>query len=126
MTNHSASGDSWDDLKDAIVGLGERSVRKSYYPELRTKIRDLDEQRIFFRSTLNSIPDGVVVMDADGVIKQANPALCTMFGYTPEELVGQPQTILPPTGVDVFCGKTGPLFLGKPWKTRFMIMKENC
>ncbi|MBM9614583.1 response regulator [Desulfobulbus rhabdoformis] len=94
MTNHSASGDSWDDLKDAIVGLGERSVRKSYYPELRTKIRDLDEQRIFFRSTLNSIPDGVVVMDADGVIKQANPALCTMFGYTPEELVGQPQTIL--------------------------------
>nr|WP_320010029.1 ATP-binding protein [uncultured Desulfobulbus sp.] len=94
MANHSGSGDSWDDLKDAIVGLGERSVRKSYYPELRTKIRDLDEQRIFFRSTLNSIPDGVVVMDADGVIKQANPALCTMFDYMPEELIGQPQIML--------------------------------
>jgi PAS domain S-box-containing protein len=94
MTDHSDSRENWDELKDAIVGLGERSIRKSYYPELRAKIRDLDEQRIFFRSTLYSIPDGVVVMDATGHIKQANPALCRMFGYTPEELVGQPPAIL--------------------------------
>ncbi|MGD9949134.1 MAG: ATP-binding protein [Desulfobulbus sp.] len=94
MTNHSGSGDNWDELKDAIVGLGERSIRKSYYPELRARVHDLDEQRIFFLSTLNSIPDGVVVMNAFGEIKQANPALCQMFGYVQEDLIGQKQTIL--------------------------------
>lgn len=94
MTNHSGGGENWDELKDAIAGLGERSIRKSYYPELRAKIRDLDEQRIFFRSTLHSIPDGVVVMDGSGLIKQANPALCQMFGYEAEELIGRPPTLL--------------------------------
>lgn len=126
MTNHSGGGENWDELKDAIVGLGERSIRKSYYPELRAKIRDLDEQRIFFRSTLNSIPDGVVVMDGTGLIKQANPALCCMFGYEIEELIGQPQTMLyhgegalfrhedfPTAWSRHFVRKDGSLFLGE-------------
>ncbi len=116
MTNHSGSGDNWDELKDAIVGLGERSIRKSYYPELRAKIRDLDEQRIFFLSTLNSIPDGVVVMDASGEIKQANPALCRMFGYAQEELVGQPQTMLYEKDGEKFRHDDFPT----AWSRRFM------
>ena len=126
MTNHSGSGDNWDDLKDAIVGLGERSIRKSYYPELREKIRDLDEQRSFFLSTLNSLPDGMVVMNASGEIKQANPALCQMFGYVQEELIGQQQTILyehngekfrhddfPTAWSRRFVRKDGTIFLGE-------------
>ena len=126
MTNHSGSEDNWDELKDAIVGLGERSIRKSYYPELRAKIRDLDEQRIFFLSTLNSIPDGVVVMDASGVIRQANPALCQMFGYELADLIGQPQAMLyensgekyrheefPTVWSRNFVRKDGSVFLGE-------------
>lgn len=126
MTSSSGGDESWDELKDAIVGLGERSIRKSYYPELRTKIRDLDEQRIFFRSTLNSIPDGVVVMDGSGSIKQANPALCQMFGYEIEELIGRPPTLLyqgegilfrhedfPTAWSRQFLRKDGSVFLGE-------------
>ncbi|MDD2466060.1 MAG: ATP-binding protein [Desulfobulbus sp.] len=116
MTDHSGSGENWDDLKDAIVGLGERSIRKSYYPELRGKIRDLDEQRIFFLSTLNSIPDGVVVMDAAGEIKQANPALCLMFGYCPEELTGQQQTVLYENNGEKFRHDDFPT----AWSRRFL------
>ncbi len=126
MTNHSGGGENWDELKDAIAGLGERSIRKSYYPELRAKIRDLDEQRIFFRSTLHSIPDGVVVMDGSGLIKQANPALCQMFGYETEELIGRPPTLLyqgegtlfrhedfPTVWSRHFVRKDGSFFLGE-------------
>lgn len=116
MTNHSGSGENWDDLKDAIVGLGERSIRKSYYPELRVKIRDLDEQRIFFLSTLNSIPDGVVVMNASGEIKQANPALCRMFGYTAEELIGRQPTILYDSNSEIFRHDDFPT----AWSRRFV------
>ena len=54
MTRNGDGGDQWDRLKDSIVGLGERSIRKSYYPELKNKIRDLDQQRSFFQSTAMS------------------------------------------------------------------------
>ncbi len=116
MTNHSGSGDNRDELRDAIVGLGERSIRKSYYPELREKIRDLDEQRIFFLSTLNSIPDGVVVMDAAGEIKQANPALCQMFGYAQEELLGHQRVMLYEKGGEKFRHEDFPT----AWSRKFV------
>jgi len=126
MTNRIDGEEQWDHLKDAIVGLGERSIRKSYYPELKIKIRDLDQQRTFFQATLNSIPDGVVVMDASGKIKQANPALCRMFGYSNEELAGlAPQALyednceifrhddFPTTWCRRFVRKDGQSFLGE-------------
>jgi len=102
MTRNGECGDQWDRLKDSIVGLGERSIRKSYYPELKNKIRDLDQQRSFFQSTLFSIPDGVVVMDPAGMIIQANPALCRMFGYRAEELAGNNPAILYEAHSEVF------------------------
>jgi PAS domain S-box-containing protein len=116
MANHSDSDGNWDELKDAIVGLGERSIRKSYYPELQAKVRDLDEQRVFFRSTLNSLPDGVVVMDADGRIKQANPALCRMFGRTAEELIGQVPAVLYEGDGELFRHEDFPTM----WSRRFL------
>jgi len=119
-------GNQWDHIKDSIVGLGERSIRKSYYPELKAKIRDLDQQRIFFQSTLLSIPDGVVVVDPFGTIAQVNPALCRMFGYSNSELKGMSPAILyephsvvfhhdefPTTRCRRFVRKDGTSFLGE-------------
>jgi len=116
MTNRSDGEEQWDHLKDAIVGLGERSIRKSYYPELKAKIRDLDQQRTFFQATLNSIPDGVVVMDASGRIKQANPALCRMFGYSNEELAGLPPEALYEDRCEIFRHEDFPT----AWCRRFV------
>lgn len=126
MSHRTDEHDQWDHLKDAIVGLGERSIRKSYYPELKAKIKDLDQQRIFFQSILNSIPDGVVVMDPSGKIRQANPALCRMFGYSNEELAGLDPSVLyenncaifrhddfPTTWCRRFVRKDGRVFLGE-------------
>ena len=89
MSTEPENGGQWERLADSIAGLGERSIRKNYYPELKATIRGLDRQRIFYQSILNSIPDGVVVFDAIGRIKQGNPELCRMFGYTHEELIGK-------------------------------------
>ena len=101
--------DRWHHLKDGIVGLGERSIRKSHYPELKAKIRDLEQQQIFFRSTLYSIPDGVVVVDPEGMISQANPALCRMFGYSSLELIGRPPTVLYGADAEVFDHEELPM-----------------
>ncbi len=60
------------------------------------------EQRIreteqFFRSVLELAPDGMMVVDTDGIIL-ANAQVEKMFGYTRDELVGQPVEMLVPMG----------------------------
>jgi PAS domain S-box-containing protein len=45
---------------------------------------------------LESLPDAVVVADADGRIAYANPAVRTLLGHHPADLVGRPLTDLVP------------------------------
>lgn len=94
MKRRSESSDPWDNLTNKIIGLGEKSIRKSYYPELRKKLKDLEQQKLFNQSILNSIPDGIVVTSPQRLILRCNPALYNMFDYADDELVGQPETIL--------------------------------
>ena len=49
-----------------------------------------------YRSVIETSPDGVIVMDAGGTIVTANPALMRILGYEPEELIGQPLTVIMP------------------------------
>jgi len=53
----------------------------------RTRELHDSEQRI--RSVLETIPDGVITIDAKGVIESHNPALTQMFGYGDESLIGR-------------------------------------
>ena len=50
-----------------------------------------------FRRLLESTPDGVVIVEADGKILLANPQTLRLFGYTRQELLGQPIEMLLPT-----------------------------
>ena len=45
---------------------------------------------------LESIPDGVLLVDTDGIIRFANQSALEMFGYEREELLGHPVEILVP------------------------------
>jgi PAS domain S-box-containing protein len=53
-----------------------------------------NEQR--YRALVEADPDGVVIIDGDSVIQAVNPAMCRMFGYTAEQMVGKPLTVLMP------------------------------
>ena len=94
MKRRSEGDISWEDNVNKIVGLGSKSIRKSYFPELKEKIASLDRQNVFYQSVLNSIPDSVVITDPSGFIIQVNPALVESFGYTVEELTGKHISIL--------------------------------
>ena len=48
------------------------------------------------RGLLDAIPDGLVVVDADGTVRLANATVETLFGYAPDEIEGQPVEILVP------------------------------
>lgn len=54
--------------RDAIIGLGEDSFRKNYYPELQEKIIDLEQINARNKALISTIPDILLVSNLDGII----------------------------------------------------------
>lgn len=42
-----------------------------------------------YKTLLDNLSDGVMVIDFDGSVRMANPALCRIFGLEPEQVVGR-------------------------------------
>lgn len=82
-----SESESWDARKDRIIGLGERSFRKSYYPQLRQNLERLER----FRTLLDRTSDFVILVGLpDGMVADANAALGRLFGESVDVLVGRP------------------------------------
>jgi PAS domain S-box-containing protein len=61
--------------------------------------RDITEQKLNeekFKLAVDASPSGVVMFDAAGLIMLVNPEMERLFGYTRDELLGQPVDILIP------------------------------
>jgi PAS domain S-box-containing protein len=104
------------DLELRVMGVtGERLIiRNICEPEvengevvwLRGTVQDITRQKAAeaerlelgarASAILESVSDGVVTIDEAGTIESVNPAAGHMFGYVPEQLVGQPVTTLMP------------------------------
>ena len=52
-------------------------------------------------AVINSSPDAVFALSSDFTIELMNPAASTIFGYTPEQLLGQSLVTLIPTNVNI-------------------------
>lgn len=60
--------DKWTKERNKIIGLGENSHRKSYYPELQNKIEELEASRKNLDTIINSVSDGILIHDFSGKI----------------------------------------------------------
>src|SRR4029453_13714736 len=69
--------------------------RHTHYP---VDVADgpLDDVRSWFAAILDSSPDVNILKNLDGVISTWNSAAARLFGYSVEEAVGQPITIIIP------------------------------
>jgi PAS domain S-box-containing protein len=86
----------WDELHNKIIGLGERSIRKTYYPELQAKLAELER----FRSLLDQSNDGILVVSVPALtLVDANLAAFRQTGLAPLLVVGS--SIMKPPGGDV-------------------------
>ncbi len=71
-----------DPLRDKLIGLGERSVRKTYYPELQRRLADLER----FRVLLDAVGDAIFLVDiASDRIIDLNDAACRLIGRSKPE-----------------------------------------
>ncbi len=64
-----------------LIGLGGQSARKSYYPELLTKIEELEDERNRYKWLFENALHGIFQMDLTGQIHKVNRALARICEY---------------------------------------------
>ena len=70
-------------IRRRIIGLGERTVRKNYYPQLQQRLEELER----FRFLLDQASDMIFLFDAqDGRIRDCNQSAIAVTGYSHEVL----------------------------------------
>jgi PAS domain S-box-containing protein len=125
----------WTVLRDRIIGLGEDSGRKSFYPELQQRLQQLEETRESLRmseqnlwSVFNSFHDAMIIHDRQGRILEANQSAAAMFGLTREAL--REMSVLDISALDprqgeplaqfqgLLAGMDRQGFLVREWKAR--------
>ena len=91
---HSEDDSRLNDLRKKIIGLGETSHRKSYYPQLKGQINELNlamralqDSEKKYRTLVENVNIGIVRSEPweGGHIIQANPAFCKMLGLNDEK-----------------------------------------
>jgi len=69
----------WEDQRSGIIGLGENSFKKSYYPDLLSKIEELEKVRNNLETLFHSTSDGIVIHDVKGRIQFMNNRMKQML-----------------------------------------------
>jgi len=77
---------NWDQQRDKIIGLGEDSFKKSYYPDLQDKLEELEEANLNLKTIFDSTTDGIVVHDGSGAIQYLNSRSLELFNVSQEDL----------------------------------------
>lgn len=76
-------------LRDKIIGLGEKSIQKSYYPELQRKLSELER----FRALLDQSTDFFFLIKLpSGIIEDVTISTSSQLGYLRDEIYNHPFT----------------------------------
>lgn len=71
-----------------LIGLGNHSARKSYYPELVSKLEELETERNRYKWLFENALHGIFQANVCGGMLAANPAIARICGYgSVEEIV---------------------------------------
>jgi PAS domain S-box-containing protein len=80
-----------------LIGLGERSHRKSYYPELQQRLNDLER----FKAFVDFSHDAIFLVEVpDAKIVDVNESSCRQLGYARDELLGRSVFDISELGLD--------------------------
>ncbi len=76
---------NFDEQRNQIIGLGENSFKKSYYPELQAKILELETSYRNVANIFDSINDALVLHDENGDIYLLNKQAQILFNLKDDE-----------------------------------------
>jgi len=78
--------EDWRDKRNQIIGLGDNSYKKSYYPQLQEKIAEIERSYSNLISLFNSINDAVIIHDENGKIYQVNKRAKELYNIDDADL----------------------------------------
>ena len=81
--------DEWDELLKKILGFGENSLRKNYYPQLENSVMVLHQKEEYFRALIENTSDIIMVIDENAIISYCSQSIRLILGYNSEEMVGK-------------------------------------
>lgn len=81
-------------VKKVVASEGQMRVANIMLAEKETRIRAIFE----------NVDDGIIVVNAEGIIESANPGVENIFGYKASEMIDQDASILLPNKVPVTAG----------------------
>jgi len=123
--------EDWDAYKERVIGLGERSFQKSYYPQLRENLDRLER----FRTLLDRTTDFVVLVALpEAVVSDANAAFGSLLGEPVRALIGRPfaslgfkkaEEALDKLRMDMSSWKPGEDVASKPFVVEFAFREEH-
>jgi PAS domain S-box-containing protein len=64
--------------------------------QMRAMTAELQARQIKMRAVVETAADGIVILDEKGLVESFNGAAARIFGYRPEEVIGQPLAFLIP------------------------------
>ena len=88
-----------------------------------TQLKEAEEK---FRRVVETAPDAIVLVNAEGRIVMANPQAEHMFGYAQRELIGQPVEILVPDRFRGGHAQNRSAYLRKPVIRLMGVGQELC
>jgi diguanylate cyclase (GGDEF)-like protein/PAS domain S-box-containing protein len=123
MTESADMGESWEEYRNRIIGLGESSVHKTYYPALRRNMADLKK----LMQAVEQTTVGIAICNRQGVVEFVNPAQCATSGYSQDEIVGQPSRLFQSelTARSVQEDMWRCLLSGQPWRGDMLGRRKN-
>jgi PAS domain S-box-containing protein len=79
-----------------------------------------------YRLLFDSAPDGVTIVDPDGVISECNQGATLLYGRTREEMIGRPVTsLITESSQAVFCAKLAQLRRLEPAEGEIQVIRED-
>lgn len=76
---------------EKLIGLGPKSMHKSYYPELKSKLDELTR----FRNLLDNINDLIILIDVPtGEIIDVNKTTESLMELSSQKIIGEPLTCI--------------------------------
>ncbi|HEX8960604.1 MAG TPA: SpoIIE family protein phosphatase [Geobacteraceae bacterium] len=84
MKKPSDAEENWESRREKIIGLGERSLRKTYYPELQSKLDELER----FRALLDQSNDCIFLLHVPSCsFVDVNESACRQLGCSRQEVL---------------------------------------
>lgn len=71
---------NWEEYRKKIIGLGDTSIKKSYYPELQAKISALEANQKNLSAIIDSISDSIVIHTVKGSLLSLNKKAEELLG----------------------------------------------